>query len=72
MSARSVAILAALLSAAPALAYQQTMGNGHGLHWSGTAVTYTVNTSRPNTSPSCAESGTTDPALAAVQAAFSA
>ncbi len=71
MSARTAAIVAALLSAAPALAYQQTMENGHGLKWPGSSVTFTVNTARPNSSPSC-QVAATDPALDAVQAAFGA
>ena len=70
MSARTVVLLAAVCSAAPALAYQQTTASGHGLHWSGSSVTYKVNTSRPSSAPSCAASATADPALDAVQASF--
>jgi uncharacterized protein (TIGR03382 family) len=67
-----VALLAALLSAAPAQAFQQTRdaNTGMGLHWTTPTVPWFLNTCRPASSPSCQASGSADPAAAAVQAAF--
>ncbi len=73
MTARLVASLLALLAAVPAMAYQQTKtAAGVGLRWTGTSVTWVLNTSRAFSSPSCQPDGTTDPAEAAVRAAFTA
>ncbi len=72
MSARSLALLAALLVAAPAAAFEQTRDAKtlKGLHWTNPTVPWFLNTCRPSSSPSCRASATDDPAAAAVQAAF--
>lgn len=73
MSAKKVVLLAALLAAAPAQAYQQTTGvGGVRLRWTSPTVEWFLNSCRPASSPSCQGTASGDPATAAVRAAFAA
>lgn len=73
MSRYTVVVVAALLAASPARAFQQTRGTGgEPLRWRTSSVPWFLNTCRPASSPSCQVGASGDPATLAVRAAFDA
>jgi MYXO-CTERM domain-containing protein len=73
-AARAAAALAALLVAAPGVAYERTIARGTGepLAWPFPVVPWHLNRAWPSTAPSCEPAGAADPALDAVRASFAA
>jgi MYXO-CTERM domain-containing protein len=72
-AARALAALVLLAAAGPAAAYRQTCDDqGVCLKWPTRDITWKLNPSRANTSPSCQPSGATDPTVDIARASFAA